>query len=454
MIKEKNFKYASFSSDFTHIIDSYGNEIEWDDPRIIHIWPFTGNAAPIIKEIFEKKGWRIRFCKPVTSEILHQAKKLCSGRECLSFNSLVGLYYDDIIKNHNEEEVAIYWGVEQEGPCQCADWPDILKLFISRLNLKNVIFSVNLTIKNNSLGQGDKFGANVLIATILGDLFDEAEAALRCLAVDYDEALKTFHKENAKVISCVHGGIKSIELALKEWSDSVSKIPLKISIDKAPKVLVFGGAIMGFLSEPLVEYYTQQGIIPKIVDGHEFSLLLVSEFVRRHGFKRGYDTFKEQMNIGKILISYLNLKQDKKEIGLAFKACLALKSADSAIQRFRKACQTSGIIFDKHVSFESILEEGHKLLNANTFYEADVAVGRYLNSIENEVFDGLVHIAVFNCQPSINAQTLIGGLSHKYDIPYAGLELDGPWLSNIHRRLMENVAVQAKRLRKQKNDMN
>lgn len=450
MIQEKDFKCAAFSSDFTYIIDADGNKANLNDPQVVHVWPFTGNAAPFIKSIFEKQGWRVRLCKPITSEILHQAKKLCSGRECLSFNSLVGLYYDDMITNSKEDDLTIYWGVEQEGPCQCGAWPDVFKLFSSRLNKRNNIYSVNVNMKNNSFGQGDNFGANILIATVLGDLFDEAEVVLKCLAVNIDEALKIFQEEVEKVVPAIHLGTKQLITSLKVWSDNVAKIPLKSVLNEIPKVLVFGGGVMGLLREPLIEYYAGQGVIPKIVDGHEFSLLLISESVRRYGFKKGYDNLKQQMSIGMLLLESLNSKRNKREHNTAFKSQFTLRIADFMIRRFRKAVEKSGLIFDKHISFKSILEEGHILLNANIFYEADVAVGRYLRSIKEDVFDGLVHVAAFNCQPSINAQSTIVALSHQYDIPYAGLELEGPWLSPNHRRLLENVAVQAKRMRAQK----
>ncbi|CQR73471.1 hypothetical protein SOV_28310 [Sporomusa ovata DSM 2662] len=449
----QNFKAASFSEDFTHIIDGNGNTFTFGDQRVEHIWPinqYMFNATPFLKSIFEQRGWRVRFLEP-TFDMMYYSKLLCSGRECPSLNLFAGMYYEDIAKNYVKDDLFVYWGVEHACPCQIGAWPDAWEVFSERIGNPNVLYSVFTTLENNYLGQGLEFGKDIVTAFVLGDLFDEAEWALKIISLDKEEASGIFHEEMLKVVPNLHKGMQELESSLEEWARKIRKIPLKATLDETPKVLLFGGGSMAFIREPLITYCSQQGIIPKIVGFHEFLLYLFSDCARSYGFKKGYDSLEQQFNLGSIISSSFTSPQDAQEGNLAISSCFTLQLADFMNQRFRKAIQGSGIVYDKHVSYTNILKEGHRLINDNVFTEASVAVGKYLSSIETGVFDGLVNIALFTCQPSINGQAFIRALSHQYDIPFAGLELEGPWLSANHHRLLENVIFQARRLRQEKN---
>ncbi len=52
----------------------------------------------------------------------------------------------------------------------------------------------------------------------------------------------------------------------------------------------------------------------------------------------------------------------------------------------------------------------------------------------------------FNCQPAMNSQAIIRPLANKCNIPYASIDCEGPWISTNQRRLLETIAVQAKRV--------
>ena len=52
----------------------------------------------------------------------------------------------------------------------------------------------------------------------------------------------------------------------------------------------------------------------------------------------------------------------------------------------------------------------------------------------------------------MNSQAIIRPLANKSDIPYAAIDCEGPWISTNQRRLLETIAIQAKRVRKEKNE--
>jgi hypothetical protein len=51
----------------------------------------------------------------------------------------------------------------------------------------------------------------------------------------------------------------------------------------------------------------------------------------------------------------------------------------------------------------------------------------------------------------MNSQAIIRPLSNAGDVPYAAIDVEGPWITTNHRRLLETIAVQARRIREEKN---
>ena len=109
------------------------------------------------------------------------------------------------------------------------------------------------------------------------------------------------------------------------------------------------------------------------------------------------------------------------------------------------------MLFDPYVDFIDLFEEGNKYVSANSISETPIIVGRFLYSIKDGIYDGLVNLGTFNCQPAMNSQAIIRPLANKCDIPYAAIDCEGPWISTNQSRLLETIAIQAKRVRKEKN---
>ena len=111
----------------------------------------------------------------------------------------------------------------------------------------------------------------------------------------------------------------------------------------------------------------------------------------------------------------------------------------------RKLAAKSGLIYDKHLSLSKILEAGHQYANVNGYTETTTTVGKYITSIKHGVFDGLVNLNAFNCQPGLNSQAVLRSLSTKSDIPFAVIDCEGPVLSGNQLKLLDTIAVGAKR---------
>ena len=108
-------------------------------------------------------------------------------------------------------------------------------------------------------------------------------------------------------------------------------------------------------------------------------------------------------------------------------------------------------MFDRHIPFIDIAKAGHRVASYNGFTETSVTAGRYICAMEGNVFDGLINLGTFNCQPAMNSQAVIRPLANASDTPYVAMDCERPWISANQRRLLETLSVQAKRVRREKN---
>jgi predicted nucleotide-binding protein (sugar kinase/HSP70/actin superfamily) len=446
-------KQARLSKNCKYIIDSDGNRVEYDDPRVVHVWPIDTSiyATRMIANFFRNRGWNFRYTGKTNAEVLQYAKKLCSGRECIPCTSITGATLNDILSKRKEDQILVYYSLDQDGPCQNGAWRVVWDAFARRLNLRNVVFLSTPTQKSNYIGQGDLFALKLGTFIAVSDLLEEAEYTLKCLAQDKKSAIKTFEEETDRVIDSAKNGVLAVRSALKIWAENLAEVPLKANVEETPKVLIFGGLNVLFVHYPVTDYFIEQGVIPKVVDFSEGLCWLESENIVRYGFKRGLINPKEQFNIPFMLLSLLNLRNSTKEGLNALKMRLHLTGLDSIVRRARKIAEKSGLLYDVHIPFRTIVEQGHRYVSNIGYTETPVTTGRYLCSIEAGAIDGLINLGSFNCQPAMNSQAIIRPLANKSDIPFASIDCEGPWISTNQRRLLETLAVQAKRVREKKN---
>ena len=203
---------------------------------------------------------------------------------------------------------------------------------------------------------------------------------------------------------------------------------------------------------PVEEFFLERGIITKVVDIVETMSLILAESSIRYGFKKGYITPKEQVNEELLDITGLN-ETDLKEVLRVKRNKSALNFLNSQLKLFRRIMKKSWLIFDPFIDFIYLFELVRKFVSSNSLSETPIITGRFLHSIKEGIYDGLINLGTFNCQPAMNSQAIIRPLANKCDIPYAAIDCEGPWISTNQRRLLETIAIQAKRVRNKKNEL-
>ena len=268
-LKEDNknrVEQAHFSDDLKCIIDSEGQKIDFDDPRIVYVDPEPRNSygRQLVINLFKKFNRNIRIGEETDASILQYSKRICSGRECLASVAIAGAVLKDIEEYKGEDEITIYrTPIDNHGPCQNGAWPVLWKTFSKRLNVKNTIFCAFPKYTNNYLGLNRDLLAMENINFILGQYLIEARNALECVAENRIRALEKFEDITNEFIDNVEDGRKTLNTGLIKWAREVAKIPLKTSVEETPKVLIFGGLNLMFDHYPVEDFFLKKGIIVK-----------------------------------------------------------------------------------------------------------------------------------------------------------------------------------------------
>ena len=296
MVNVTKDKRAQFSEKFDHLIDSNGNRVEYDDPRVVHVFPIDISITikRLMEKIYAKRGWSVRYSPNTDMNTLNYAKKISSGRECLPCKAIMGATYFDMCNNRGKDEITLYYNLDQEGPCQNGAWPLVWDTIAKRTDSENVVFLVHPRPKTDYLGQDPQFARELGLVGTVGDIIEEAKTTVRCLALDKDTSFTQFEKETDAVIESAYYGVRALIKALKTWAKNCSRIALKETVENTPKVLIFGGLNVMFVQYPVSEFFENRGIIPKVIDFTELNIFLVIEAFVRYGFMSGRVTPKEQ----------------------------------------------------------------------------------------------------------------------------------------------------------------
>jgi predicted nucleotide-binding protein (sugar kinase/HSP70/actin superfamily) len=459
----KIFNQAKFSFRKNSIIDSNGNTISFNDKRIVHIWPIhLGQYLKLLlAKCYKKYNLNFRACGETNSEILKYARKISSGRECLPFNSIAGSIYKDVLSRNNDE-ISLYYTIDPFGPCQNSGWPIILDIFLEREQIKNAIFSVTMTKSTNYFGNGINIIKDFARAICLSDILEEAESSIKCLAKNREDAIKQFNEATNELIFTFNDNKKNQNKAIRKWNTAIYNIPKKTTLKKTPKILIFGGLNILFTNHQIKDYFNDSEIIVKCVDLLEGILFSRSFYAVEYAAKNDLHTPEKLFTLSTAITLFLQYFIHKKirKLGKSthssknkFKTALSISEIlylEFINKQYRKKMNKSGILYDKYIPFKRLTSKGNKYITNNAFTETCATIGRYINSAENNTFDGLINIGTFNCQPAMNSMAILRSISNYYNIPFISMDCDGGELSSNQIRLLESIAVQANRYKKNK----
>lgn len=430
----------------TVIVTGAGRHVALDSPEVVHVSLSDGPrfVSDVMAGFYASIGWRTVTMPSTNAEILQCARKVCSGRECLPFLSMIGKAVK-YLETRTPGEVTIFHLLQQEGPCQIGAWYDAAPIIFQRLGEENAVVAWP-TARNNYLSKGDRFGAMKAAAFILSDILAELRSSLGCLARNPAAASALLSEFEADLIAASRRGLLAVERALRQGARRLAEVPLRGPIERAPRVLLFGGINRVFVGGPVRDFFEERQILTKTTEWSEFMCYLEAEDIVRLGFCHGHLAPAGQCSVP-VLLEALFQEQDKKAVARAVTARIHIGFIELLDQRWRNIAAQSGLLFSPYVSLGNVEEEGHKRISLNGYTEAPMTVGRYAALVGSGAFDGYVNIGAFNCAPANTASAVIHSLSLRTDTPYAIIEADGDSLTASQLRQLETVAAQCGRRR-------
>ena len=453
-IKDSAVNHARLSEDQKYIIDSEGNRVEYDDPRVVILAPSAQNryGKGFVEHIYKTRNRKIRIADEITPDILQYAKSICSGKECLPCFSISGAILKDLSENRSEDEITLIRNpADQDGPCCNGAWEEYFGIMAKKVNMRNVIFAVSPRPNNKYLGFDLWFFRLEHMLYTISHYMIEARNALQCIAVDKKSALEEFDEITQRFTIKVEDD-STLKSALAEWADDIRKIPTQKSLPNIPKVLIIGGLNLMFCHYPVEEYFLEQGIIPRVVDVGETIEWFISEYAVRYGFKRGDIEPKKQISFRRTLRALP--KNNPKEYFLAVLSTIAVKYLGWKLHFYRKIMTKSGLLFDECPSLKEGSEYAYKYISHNGFTETSITTARFLHALKTDVYDGIINLGCFNCAPAMNSQAIIRPIANQSGIPYAAIDVEAPILSANQLRVLETISYQVKRWKEKKNNAN
>ncbi|MBW2525927.1 MAG: hypothetical protein JRI23_17220 [Deltaproteobacteria bacterium] len=441
------FERARLTDELDAFLDSDGARVEYGDPRVVHVLTDVANphAAKLVQAVYEKAGRRCRIAAATTAETMARSKGVCSGRECVPLVATVGAALQDLETARADDELTVYLTLDQEGPCQNGAWPAAWRVFVERLQVRNVIGGIGRSSANRQLGLAGTHLAEVNQCVLLGDLLTEAEHALQVVAQEPSEAQQRFRQAVDTLATALREGRVGLLEGLEAWSAEMARIPLRLPVGNAPKVLIFGGLNVSFVHRPVTEYFIERGVIPKVIDIAEGIASVASEAAIRTGLEHGHVEPAAQLG-------FTPPREPRAKFLAARMARFGVSTIEKQIAKLREAMTGSGLLFDEPIPFADLLQAGHAHVSNAGFSETGITVGRYACSAAGDLYDGLVNLGCFNCQPAMSSQAIIRPLAGRADVPYVAIDCEGPWISAGQAEALETVAVQATRVRTAKLD--
>ena len=442
----KNFQPARIGDDCKYIIDSDGNRLALDHPRVVHVWTmnYYRHCSSLLKHLYKRRGMQLRITPEPSNELLRKSKQVCTGKECPALNPVMGAVLHDMEHQRQPDEVTLYYGLDCVGPCPAGAWPLTCDAYLNKLQIRNVVFPGSPAVHNNYFGQGIMYAWELFCGFAIADILAEAEIALHLTAADPDSALKVFDEACEQLCLRAEKGLMAFEGAMRKWSRIMALIPLKKSIDDFPKVVMIGGG-NGFFFHPLfIDYFVEQQVLVKLNPMTDFLSHIDSDLPRLVAFEAGQEA-KKQYSVGSRALAALTLNQNGWEKRKALIHAVNAMAGSISIGRYRKIASKSRLLFADHMTYAELSVKGDTMFPDQLMMEATGNLGLLKLAIDSNSYDAGFHSNSFNCFHGIVGQALSKELASRENFPFVVLEFDEIGFTAQNRTLLETLCAKAKK---------
>jgi len=362
-------------------------------------------------------------------------------KECLPLQLTTGSLLKYLQEQKKPHEMVVYFMPTSSGPCRFGQYSVFLRNLIRKERIEDVAV-LSLTNEDSYSGFGEGLTRLAWKAIVIADVLDDVRSALKTLAVDREEALKTFEGLWRNVLAALQSGNPAgINEVLRRMAARLSRIPLTCPLDEAKQVSIIGEVYVRrdrLSRRGLTDWLAEKGFVTRIAPINEW-ISYVDYLIKKRLWGEKLTTV-DRMGLAIRRIFQRRYEREIKRI-----------LAKSKLYHFEMT------EVDRTFAF------ARRLINPRLRGEAILTVGLALREILDTAC-GVIAIGPFGCMPSRLAEAILSEkmtvegkrmatpdgiktlqVDGKGPLPFLSIETDGNAFPQLIEARLEAFCLQSAR---------
>ncbi|WP_457559765.1 acyl-CoA dehydratase activase [Candidatus Harpocratesius sp.] len=423
----------------TVIIRTSGEEINIFDPKVkIHLFPFSPYHTDLFEKMLSSYGYNVEPTGDIQLSYPVEGLKYCSGKECIPLPIVLG-HILHLVRNRKPGEIIGYFMLRGGEPCVVFSYGQYIRDFLEKNHISDVFF-FDFDKKSNFMGANImsviQYAPKILI---LGDIINDIHSALEVVGRPGSiDQLQVFWKELLKGFN----SLSVLDGLIDKLINQITTIPIQSTPQEKPIVLLSGDFFVRFspfFLKELKKLYNSHGIIVKSTDLFEL-----------FAYGIPFGSLVNPKNRSK----YLNKVRDKfrgkdriwKNFSAGFYASqLIYKYMEQVDHKLRKRFEKTNLLFAPPNDIIRIVRNADALINPQIYGEGILTVGKGIEVLEDQTYDGLILIGPQFCLPYRASQAILKPIYYENNFPYMVFDAEISAISPNIKRLIESNIEQIKR---------
>ncbi|MHA1854805.1 MAG: acyl-CoA dehydratase activase [Promethearchaeota archaeon] len=427
----------------TIVITSSGEKLDVKDPRVkIYLPPFSPFHTDLVEKLFTRFGYNVGHTGDIKLEYPVEGLKYCSGKECIPLPIVIG-HIMNLVKNRKKGEIIGYFMLRGGQPCVVFSYFQYLEQFLVKNKIKDV-FIFYFDKYNNFMGVNPlEIFQNAPKIIVLGDIMTEIEGALE--VVGKENSLEKFYLywksflENFKEL-------RDLNREMNILIEKIKNLPTIGSPKIFPKVCLTGDFFVRFspfFLRELKSAYSKNKIIFKSSELFELFIYGIP-----FGNMVGYKVRDQYLQ--KIIAKLHGKDRIWNDFSLGFYASQLIYWHMTQIEKkMRKKFEKTGLLFSKPSNIMKIVKNAEPLLNPKIYGEGVLTVGKGVDILEDQTFNGLIIIGPQYCLPHRISQAVLKPIFVENKYPFLVFDAEITAMSpNIKRLISANIEQINRRFQK------
>jgi predicted CoA-substrate-specific enzyme activase len=405
----------------------------WNNPNVTMLLSNMGRiSTEITAAILGNIGINATAMPVPDTYTLQIARNHMSGKECLPSQLVLGSALKYLSgPNYRKDMTYLLFVPTTTGPCRTGQYFVFYENLFKDLKIDNVVL-VTMDADNSYNELGIEFMKDAWWGVIIGDYMKDIETTLRACAEDPSTAMKRYDELWLEIITVARKDMSKIVPTLEKIAKEIAKIPLRVKMEDAPKVLIVGEIYVrrdDFAVDELVGLLAKRGIIAKVSGIAEW--LYYCDYTRLHDLQKRY----------KLVPWY------KRPFSKEFREIIMWHAEEKykhyVDHKIKKALGKSNLIPETPHNMKEIMGNANSLFVTPDLYsEISISSGAASTAYSSD-FSGVINISPFACLIGRVIEGLVTPWAREKNFPMMSVEIDGdvlpPNLVNKLEIFMLNV---------------